>query len=147
LLEVDDLQHFVASVVNGVAIKKLKDRNKKNLTDIYLREQLSGDHSWVNVVYDQSSGYVHLSEKHIFGAIQEVIVADGSQGDLNIHIGQSDAYTPGMFYITLINAFQASTALFVGQVRKWVQVKASIMKNPDRTSRHLWPYDEETSGE
>ena len=65
--------HKVAiEFIEGTPIKDFTDeRTGKNLTDTYLVNKLSGlDHKfkWVKPLYQNSSGYIHLSEKHFLSS-------------------------------------------------------------------------------
>lgn len=62
---VKDPHKFAMSVMEGFPIKKQKDMTGNLMQDSYLVKRLSERYSWVQDVYIHSSGYIHLSEKHI----------------------------------------------------------------------------------
>jgi len=80
-LQIDSaLRFFAPALVNnphelannclkGIHINKFKDENTgKRLTDSYLVEILDNQFPWLKRVYENTSGYIHLSEKHYFNA-------------------------------------------------------------------------------
>lgn len=66
---VDDSHEFAAEVLKGVSVRDLKDRKGKKMTDAYLVSVLSKEEPWIESVYEATSGYIHLSEKHIFSTL------------------------------------------------------------------------------
>jgi len=64
----DDCHEFTMKVFEGFHIRNLKDKDGNKMTDKYLVEKLSKEHSWMTEVYEKTSGYVHLSNTHIFNS-------------------------------------------------------------------------------
>jgi hypothetical protein len=64
----DDCQNFAMKVFEGVHIRNLKDRDGFKMTDKYLIDKLSKDYQWMTEVYAKTSGYIHLSNTHIFNS-------------------------------------------------------------------------------
>ena len=76
-LQLDSLLRFYAltivkdphktafAVLAGTPLKKQFDREGKKMTDRYLVEKLSVELPWVSSVYKETSGFIHLSDKHI----------------------------------------------------------------------------------
>ena len=63
----NDPHGLVDAVFEGKRLEKLKDRDGKQLRDTYLVDQLeSAGLPWVRSVYQQTSGYVHLSDASMF---------------------------------------------------------------------------------
>ena len=58
-------------IINGKRIDKEKDTQGYKMTDGYLKEKLGEIDSSVTMIYDNSSGYIHLSDK----AFYETVVA------------------------------------------------------------------------
>jgi len=58
---------LLQNLIKGVYFRNLKDRNGEKMTDKYIKDLISQEHGmdWVKDIYDGSSGYVHLSDKHI----------------------------------------------------------------------------------
>lgn len=66
---VDDCHAFAGAVLKGVSIRDQRDRAGKKMTDAYLVSVLSKEEPWISKVYEATSGYIHLSEKHIFNTL------------------------------------------------------------------------------
>jgi hypothetical protein len=65
---VSDLQDFVTKFLEGVQINKLTDKDGQRMTDRYLVDKMKARHPGVEQVYDDTCGYVHLSDTHVFHA-------------------------------------------------------------------------------
>ena len=63
-MNIDD---FAKKVWGGSSIRSIKGKNKQNLTDRFLVEEISKEKGfdWVQHLYDVGNKYVHLTEKHI----------------------------------------------------------------------------------
>src|SRR5690606_25835105 len=66
---VNDPHDFAVKVIDGVEINTLKDKNGALMKDWYLRNLLNEEYPWITNVYKQSSGYIHLSSKHVFSTL------------------------------------------------------------------------------
>ena len=72
-------------------------------------------------VYKNSSGYVHLSEKHIFNCLtiaKEV-------GPFQMKISDEDSFFPDCIYIEAIEAFTAATNILLKFAHGWAFTKAN----------------------
>lgn len=65
---VDDPQEFAMKIWQGERIDTLKDRNGHTLKDSYLKKTASKEFPWIENVYNETSGFVHFSNKHISNA-------------------------------------------------------------------------------
>ena len=64
-----DENEYANCVMKGERIDKLRDKNGKQMKDCYLKKQMEQfDKTFCNV-YDQSSGYIHFSEKSFYQSI------------------------------------------------------------------------------
>lgn len=85
---VDSIDDLALHVIAGNSLRKFKDRNGKELTDRHLVDSLKAEIEWVEPVYETLSGWIHLSESHVFSAVgpgQEegaIVVAVGSQEEI-----------------------------------------------------------------
>lgn len=52
------------AVLDGEQFNRLKDRDGKRMSDLYLRAKLAERHAWIGPVYERTSGFVHLSGRH-----------------------------------------------------------------------------------
>lgn len=79
----EDRNAVIQCVLNGTPIKNLKDTNGTKMTDGHLKNEVSKIDSDFAQVYNNASGYVHLSEKAFY---QTVDSCDDSI--IGIQIGQ-----------------------------------------------------------
>ena len=68
---VSPIDAFVQEFLKGTPIRKLKDRNGKLMKDHYLVEKLDAIFPGVAKLYEDTSGYIHLSDKHFFATISK----------------------------------------------------------------------------
>lgn len=115
-----DRPHEMASMVlKGVAIRKQKDSAGKLMTDQYLVERLSEKYPWVSSVYQNASGFIHLSEKHILSMIESC----DENGSFSMRIGTLDQSIPPFLWQELVEAFLAITDILFEYVSGWVLTK------------------------
>ena len=112
---VSEPHEFALRVLQGVQIKKLRDANGNALTDSYLVKSLSKEKPWVRRVYEASSGYIHLSDKHVFNAMQ----ASSKDGTINMKISETDYYVSEELYLEAVAAFKAATDLLLEFMYGW----------------------------
>jgi hypothetical protein len=62
---VDDPDGFVAKILTGRRIDKLSDRAGNKLRDRFLVDSAAVEFPWVRQIYNQASGFVHFSDKHL----------------------------------------------------------------------------------
>jgi hypothetical protein len=67
---VDKAQDFALKILKGERMDRLEDRAGTKLKDWYLLQQAEKDEPWMKPVYEATSGFVHLSSKHIFHAME-----------------------------------------------------------------------------
>jgi len=106
---VDKPHEFAHNVLKGIPIREMNDLNGKKMTDRYLVNTLSKKYKWMPRVYESTSGFIHLSEKHLLS------VFDGTKGEntLGLVIGADDKNVPTEIWIELTDAFLAAMdALF-----------------------------------
>jgi len=117
---------FAEQVFEGKKISDLKDRDGKRMHDAYLVGRLAEDENceWLPRVYRETSGYVHLSGKHIFNTFTGV--ADDSP-TVGVRISAADEGLPDAIYIEAMDAFIAATRLFAKYLHGWGFTK----KNPE----------------
>ena len=59
-------------LIHGTPIKHLEDKQGKKMADWYLKEELTKIEPTFGQVYDQASGYIHLSEKAFYQTVTDV---------------------------------------------------------------------------
>ena len=120
---VDNPHDFAMKVLAGKHIKNMKDRNGQKMTDKYLVDELSKEKGWIRSVYNHTSGYIHLSEKHIFNAAK----FGPEDGKVSMKISSEDINITEEDYLDLIGAFVETTKLLFTFIAGWVSTKT----NPD----------------
>jgi hypothetical protein len=60
---------FANKVWKGEQVRKLKDRNGKLMSDRYLKDKATERYPWMESVYNETSGFIHFSNKHIKNAM------------------------------------------------------------------------------
>jgi hypothetical protein len=121
---VDDPHEFTGSVLKGIPVRKMKDQKGKLMSDALLVSCLPAKYSWVLKVYEKTSGYIHLSEQHIFQALESL---DAEERALRIKVSATDKELPEKVYCEVIEAFCAATEMFLHYVEGWIFTK----DNPD----------------
>jgi hypothetical protein len=118
---------FAIQVLQGVSVRSMKDRHNKSMTDRYLAIKLSERHPWVLKLYEEASGYIHLSDKHIFHAVREA----KDERTLSFTVGASDIDLPDEVYVEAIKAFTAATDILLEYIQGWIYTK----NNPEEVER------------
>jgi hypothetical protein len=107
-------------VLAGTPISNLKDRAGNRMHDRYLKEKLAEKYPWVLDVYKHTSGFVHLSEKHIFNALH---ITDRKERTVLLKVGEEDAFVPQWAYLQAIRTFKEITEILLGLVMAWGHIK------------------------
>jgi hypothetical protein len=118
---VPDPHQFSTDVLAGKHIRNMKDRHGKRMTDQYLLDRISHKHPRIAKAYSHLSGYIHLSDKHIFN----VLKLEGGDGKFSMHIGPTDTYISDDIYLEAIIAFHGITQILFGYFRGWAVTKAA----------------------
>ena len=116
---VDDPHQFVIDVMAGKQIKNIKDSHGNKMTDAYLVSKLSEEYDWIDKVYKKGSGYIHLSESHIFNAVHQ----DERERTIIFKIGRGKIPVSDDMFLDLIGAFIETTKVVLKYVNSWVYTK------------------------
>jgi hypothetical protein len=123
---VDDPFDFAEKVVQGKRVRDLRARDGEKMTDRYLLNKVAVDHPWVTDVYEQTSGYVHLSDKHLYNAVRRE-----EEGYHGFKIAVGDAFLPGKVYEEATAAFMEITKVLFSYMRGWGEWKRDYYRqNP-----------------
>jgi hypothetical protein len=117
---VDDPHGFAREVVNGTRIKDLKDRSGERMHDSYLKKICVKDYPQVSGLYENASDYIHLSNKHVFNAIQASKTGDGK---FTAKVSAEDEYIPDETYLEAIQLFDATTKVLFSHFSRWIATK------------------------
>jgi hypothetical protein len=137
---VDQPHDFAIQVLGGRRIDQTKDRSGKRLTDSYLKQLLSAHEPWIDPVYKETSGFIHLSEKHIFNSLA---VTDVEERNILMKISDTDEFAPEEAYIEAVEVFTRTTKLALTFASAWAtqrngpqQDKPSSMCRRRATASH-----------
>jgi len=97
---VDDPHQFAREVIEGKQVNKLKDRSGEFMTDSRLNRICARNYPQVSSLYKAASGYVHLSNKHVFNAFQ-----------------------PYETYLEAIHFFDDTIRIFFSYTSAWIATK------------------------
>ncbi|MFZ1073386.1 MAG: hypothetical protein WAO21_08110 [Verrucomicrobiia bacterium] len=114
---------FAMKVFEGVAIRKMKDRTGNLMKDAYLVEKLSQQHPWVARVYERTSGYIHLSDTHIFNTFAPTSPEEHNKKLQNIAVGVGDSFETDEVYEEATLAFIEATKVLFKYIIGWVNTK------------------------
>jgi len=123
LWNVNDPSGFVMEVIKGTRIDKLKDKNGKFMRDSYLVDIISADYPWIKSVYTNCSGYIHLSEKHIFNCWKV-----DNPDEFEIKISPEDIYIQEDIYLEAIDAFIETTGILLRYMEAFCRSKDLITR-------------------
>ncbi len=109
-----DLGGLVERLLAGEELRRIKDIEGRPLNDYRLKQLAAGAHGWALPVYDNTSGWVHLSQSHIAVAVQ---TSDSSELFMGIPLRPS--VIPESLWQEIYNAAIQSTEEFFSYVRGW----------------------------
>jgi len=118
---VRDPHEFATSVLAGTEVRKLKDRSGALMTDRYLVDSAASEFPWAPSVYTSTSGFIHLSDKHIYSAIQSV----EDDGEFSMLIGSDPDRFPNELWVEMAEGFIAATAALFSCLEGWAFTKAN----------------------
>lgn len=104
---VSDPDSACLRLLGGEKFSNLR-HGKNQLRDFYLVARLSEHEPWIKRVYESTSAYVHLSDKHFHSMIDGL---DDSKRTFSGVIGGSDSHIDERYYLELCEAFAAATEL------------------------------------
>jgi hypothetical protein len=107
---------LVKNILAGSPINGFKDRTGKKMTDSHLKAELGKHVSWVPTLYDQASGYVHLSEQHMYNSL-------GRTNESGTSLVKIDGRDGGRWTedarVETIHSFCSATRLVLEIVEMW----------------------------
>lgn len=125
---VDDPHRLAMQIMSGERIDNMRDRDGKKLKDWYLRNKLHEEYPWVKKVYEETSGFIHLSKKHIFTSSK---LKDIKEGTVEIRIGKRDNYVPDAARIEATQGMNEITNVLCDYIEGWIWTKNNQGKIPD----------------
>jgi hypothetical protein len=120
---VQNADDFSKAVLRGDKVSNIKDRDGKKMTDAHLVKQFSVHYPWFRKVYEETSGYVHLSRKHFYNAIK-TSHEDGTFTNQLLRTPK-DSFVPDETYDEAVEAFTEITDVFLELMQSWTDQKAA----------------------
>jgi hypothetical protein len=133
---VKDPHDFALKVMEGKRIDQLADQNGKLLKDYYLVEIASKEFPWIRNVYKETSGFVHLSKKHIFTSTKLSSKADRT---IEFRIGKEDQYVQNESKIEAIECMIEITNCVISLLEGWIWTKSNPEKLDELKKAHSQP--------
>lgn len=72
LSSLDDPEEISKKIFNGEHINRIKDNEGKKLSDARLRDYARKSFHWIDEVYENTSKFIHFSDKHISSSILKI---------------------------------------------------------------------------
>lgn len=126
---VDNPHEMAQQVLKGTPIRKIKDRSGQYMTDKHLVNMLSIKFEWMQRVYESTSGFIHLSDKHLFS----VFDCTESNGLIGLRVSANDENVPIELWLELADGFLAATNALFEYLKGWVFTK----ENPKKVEK-IW---------
>jgi hypothetical protein len=117
---VDNQQKYAREVLAGTQINHMKASNGKRLSDAFLVKALSQTFPWIPNVYRQTSGFIHLSDRHIFQTISHT---KEEERMVYFSVSAEDVRRPPEAYLEILHAFEAATVLICTLLGSWVETR------------------------
>jgi hypothetical protein len=125
---VEDVHGYSMKVLSGTQIDHLKDKCGERMTDAYLVEKLTPEYPWLQTVYKNLSGYIHLSADHYFSTIREIRDAGRT---IFFELSKQDMKFPEGSWLEMTECFKEATDIFVKYLEGWIFTKT----NPEIVSK------------
>lgn len=120
--------HQVASdLLQGVPLSKIKDKSGAAMRDARLVELLEKRNPWVREVYKLASGYIHLSQEHIFHFLSSSPAKEDGTRDFSI--GDEEEHIPSGHRDALVQAFIIVSRGVTKIVHEWADVRHLLGSN------------------
>jgi hypothetical protein len=117
LFWVADPEDFATKVFKGTKINKLKAKDGHLLTDKYLKDRIAQRNDWIPAVYEETSGYIHFSRRHMQAALELV---DRKSGHVRLLIGPHDVGKSISYYGELLRAFRHLNLMIPVAAEDWL---------------------------
>jgi len=113
---------FASDILGDLRIDKMRSRTGQRLTDRYLVQRLSASASapWIERVYEETSGFIHLSGRHMYQTFESLNETDRT---VKFVMSAEDVSRPPSAYIEIVTAFDATTGLIVSLLTSWLDTR------------------------
>ncbi|CAM1346973.1 hypothetical protein [Tenacibaculum insulae] len=117
---VENPHTFATEIIKGKQMDKIKDREGNYLKDWYLRNKMNEEFRWVKNVYKETSGFIHLSDKHFFAATKLI---DSKENIIELSISKKDININDNLRIEAINGMIGITKILFSYIESWIWTK------------------------
>ncbi|PSK90833.1 hypothetical protein [Taibaiella chishuiensis] len=117
---VENPHDFANRVWNGEPVRKMKDKNGKLMTDTYLKDRAVLEFPWMKDVYEETSGFIHFSNKHIMNATS---VSSKKENTLNTCISKTDYNISNQSKLEAIICMIEISNCIAHRVSGWIETK------------------------
>lgn len=118
---------LASKLLDGEPLSRQKDDAGKRLRDAYLVGRLSAHHDWVEALYEETSGFVHLSERHFFAAIVQTNDEDHT---VRFSLSADDGDRDEAEYLPVVRAFHDAQRLTGEMVVSYMTARAAVGQGP-----------------
>lgn len=122
---VESPHDLATEIMKGQSLRDIKDIKSNKMTDRYLCDTFAAAEKleWIKDVYERSSGYIHLSDKHIY-----TLFAGAKETDVYLSVelvcgSNGNATVPEELKVETIECMQHITQLILKYVSGWVETK------------------------
>jgi hypothetical protein len=120
---VSDMHALCEAVFSGKRFDKQKDKDGHLLRDSHLVAKLAEEFPWVTNVYKETSGFIHLSERHIFSSIAST---DDASRTVRFSISTAEPERPDEAYFEILDGFFEATKMAGTIILGYVEYRGMI---------------------
>ena len=117
---VSDPHQFAIAILEGIPVRRQKASDGHFMTDRYLVDHFKAEHPWIDSVYRETSGFVHLSEKHMFMNVESI---DQKSRAETMLISDKHDHVPPEIKREAILCFLEITGLVLHRAYSWRMTK------------------------
>jgi hypothetical protein len=114
-----DAEEFFKTLREGKQINRMLADEGKPMTDRYLCNRLAHEHPWITQIYNETSAFVHLSDKHFLAAMVPGLTYEGFRAVL----ADEEPGVPHGAYGDVIVSYIRVTTLVLQQLEIYAKQK------------------------
>lgn len=117
----DDANEHARKILHGEQLNKLLSKDGKKLTDSCLVDSFAAARGalWVKNVYRETSGFVHLSAKHVFFAFS---IEDGNERSFKLKVA-AEREIPDSELSEAVEGMIEISRCILEQLESWITTK------------------------
>ena len=117
---VADPHKFATEILGGIPVKKQKTQDGHWMNDRFLVDSFKTEHPWIERVYRETSGFIHLSEKHMLMTVESTNAGERS---VPLSISDTHKHIPSEAKAEAIMGFSEITKLVLHRIYSWRYTK------------------------